>query len=50
MALHRAGQTAPLTGVDRSDAEAETTVYAVPNTPVVLLSINGRKGSAEVKE
>ena len=33
-----------------SEAEAGTTVYAVPNTPVVLLSVNGRTVSAELKE
>jgi intracellular multiplication protein IcmK len=33
-----------------SEAEAGTTVYAVPDTPVVLLSVNGRTVSAELKE
>lgn len=33
-----------------SEAEAGTTVYAVPNTPVVLLSDNGRTVSAELKD
>ncbi len=33
-----------------SEAEAGLTVYAVPNTPVVLLSVNGRTVSAELKE
>lgn len=33
-----------------SEAEAGTTVYAVPNTPVVLLSVNGRTVSAELKD
>ena len=33
-----------------SEAEAGTTVYAVPNTPVVLLSVNGRTVSAQLKE
>ena len=33
-----------------SEAEAGITVYAVPNTPVVLLSVNGRTVSAELKE
>ena len=33
-----------------SEAEAGTTVYAVPNTPVVLLSVNGRTVSAALKE
>ena len=28
----------------------ETTVYAVPNTPVILLSVNGRTVSAELKD
>ena len=33
-----------------SEAEAGTTVYAVPNTPVVLLSVNGRTVSASLKD
>jgi intracellular multiplication protein IcmK len=33
-----------------SEAEAGTTVYAVPNTPVILLSVNGRTVSAALKE
>jgi intracellular multiplication protein IcmK len=33
-----------------SEAEAGTTVYAVPNTPVILLSVNGRTVSAELKD
>jgi intracellular multiplication protein IcmK len=33
-----------------SEAEAGTTVYAVPATPVVLLSVNGRTVSAQLKE
>ncbi len=33
-----------------SEAEAGTTVYAVPDTPVVLLSVDGRTVSAELKE
>jgi intracellular multiplication protein IcmK len=33
-----------------SEAEAGLTVYAIPNTPVVLLSVNGRTVSAELKE
>ena len=33
-----------------SEAEGGTTVYAVPNTPVVLLSINGRTVSASLKD
>jgi intracellular multiplication protein IcmK len=33
-----------------SEAEAGTTVYAIPNTPVVLLSVNGRTVSAELKD
>ena len=33
-----------------SEAVAGTTVYAVPNTPVVLLSDNGRTVSASLKE
>ncbi|MGH7122154.1 MAG: DotH/IcmK family type IV secretion protein, partial [Acetobacteraceae bacterium] len=33
-----------------SESEAGTNVYAVPNTPVVLLSVNGRTVSAEFKE
>jgi intracellular multiplication protein IcmK len=33
-----------------SQAEAGTTVYAIPNTPVVLLSVNGRTVSAELKD
>ena len=33
-----------------SEAEAGTTVYAVPNTPVVLLSVNGRTVSALLKD
>ena len=33
-----------------SEAEAGTTVYAIPNTPVVLLSVNGRTVSALLKE
>ncbi len=33
-----------------SEAEGGTTIYAVPNTPVVLLSINGRTVSASLKE
>ena len=33
-----------------SEAEAGTTVYAVPNTPVVLLSVSGRTVSAELKD
>lgn len=33
-----------------SEAEAGTTVYAVPNTPVVLLSDNGRTVSAQLKD
>ena len=37
---------AALARMDRLEAEAGTTVYAVPNTPVVLLSVNGRTVSA----
>ncbi len=33
-----------------SEAEAGTTVYAVPDTPVVLLSVDGQTVSAELKE
>ena len=33
-----------------SESEAGTTVYAVPDTPVVLLSVDGRTVSAELKE
>lgn len=33
-----------------SEAEAGTTVYAVPNTPIVLLSVNGRTVSASLKD
>jgi intracellular multiplication protein IcmK len=33
-----------------SEAEAGTTVYAVPDTPVVLLSVNGRTVSAALGE
>jgi intracellular multiplication protein IcmK len=33
-----------------SESEAGLTVYAVPNTPVVLLSVNGRTTSAELKD
>ncbi len=33
-----------------SEAEGGTTIYAVPNTPVVLLSVNGRTVSAALKE
>ena len=33
-----------------SEAEAGTTVYAIPNTPVVLLSVDGRTVSAELKD
>jgi intracellular multiplication protein IcmK len=33
-----------------SEAEAGTTVYAVPNTPVVLLSVDGRTVSAALQE
>ncbi len=33
-----------------SEAEGSTTVYAVPNTPVVLFSINGRTVSASLKD
>lgn len=33
-----------------SEAEAGTTVYAVPNTPVVLLSNNGQTVSAQLKD
>jgi intracellular multiplication protein IcmK len=33
-----------------SQAEAGTTVYAIPNTPVVLLSVDGRTVSAELKD
>ncbi len=33
-----------------SESEAGMTVYAVPDTPVVLLSVNGRTVSAELKE
>jgi intracellular multiplication protein IcmK len=33
-----------------SEAEAGTTVYAVPNTPVVLLSVHGRTVSALLKD
>ena len=33
-----------------SEAEAGTTVYAVPNTPVVLLSDDGRTVSAQLKD
>lgn len=33
-----------------SEAEGGTTIYAVPNTPVVLLSVNGRTVSASLKE
>ena len=33
-----------------SEAEAGLTVYAVPNTPVVLLSVNGRTVSASLKD
>jgi len=33
-----------------SEAQAGTTVYAIPNTPVVLLSVNGRTVSALLKD
>ncbi len=33
-----------------SEAEAGTTVYAIPNTPVVLLSVDGRTVSAVLKD
>ena len=33
-----------------SETEAGLTVYAVPNTPVVLLSVNGRTVSAQLQE
>ncbi|MEO8715021.1 MAG: DotH/IcmK family type IV secretion protein [Acetobacteraceae bacterium] len=33
-----------------SEAEAGTTIYAVPNTPIVLLSVNGRTVSASLKD
>ncbi len=33
-----------------SEAEAGTTVYAIPNTPVVLLSVDGRTVSAQLRE
>lgn len=33
-----------------SEVEGGTTIYAVPNTPVVLLSVNGRTVSASLKE
>ena len=33
-----------------SEAEGGTTVYAVPSTPVVLLSVNGRTVSALLKD
>ncbi len=33
-----------------SEAEGGLTVYAIPNTPVVLLSVDGRTVSAELKE
>jgi intracellular multiplication protein IcmK len=33
-----------------SEAEGNLTVYAVPNTPVVLLSVNGRTVSAKLKD
>jgi intracellular multiplication protein IcmK len=33
-----------------SEAEAGTTVYAIPNTPVVLLSVDGRTVSAALKD
>ena len=33
-----------------SESEGGTTVYAIPNTPVVLLSVNGRTVSASLKE
>jgi intracellular multiplication protein IcmK len=33
-----------------SEAEGDTTVYAVPSTPVVLLSVNGRTVSALLKD
>jgi intracellular multiplication protein IcmK len=33
-----------------SEAEAGLTVYAVPNTPVVLLSVSGRTVSASLKD
>jgi intracellular multiplication protein IcmK len=33
-----------------SEAEAGTTVYAIPNTPVILLSVNGRTVSAQLKD
>ncbi len=33
-----------------SEAEGGTTIYAVPNTPVVLLSVNGRTVSASLTE
>jgi len=33
-----------------SEAEGDTTVYAVPNTPIVLLSVNGRTVSASLKD
>lgn len=33
-----------------SEAEAGTTVYALPDTPVVLLSVDGQTVSAELKE
>jgi len=33
-----------------SEAEGNLTIYAVPDTPVVLLSVNGRTVSAELKD
>jgi len=33
-----------------SEAQSGTTVYAIPNTPVVLLSVNGRTVSALLKD
>ena len=33
-----------------SESEANTTVYAVPATPVILLSVNGRTVSASLKD
>jgi len=33
-----------------SESEGGTTVYAIPNTPVVLLSVGGRTVSASLKE
>jgi intracellular multiplication protein IcmK len=33
-----------------SEAEAGTTVYAIPNTPVVLLSVDGRTVSAQLRD